>query len=152
VPALIPIKQIWHCTIAVKNAGRRGVFDDKASVQFSTDQGGGESRSGNGTAFLSSSAIRRWVRRQLRHTAGVRLVRIKKPFPFERQRLRAVWIVQPIQTLKTMTAPTIRTPTTKPQPKKRGDGAGTVGFCLLAMHGNARSLTQFLMRSYLCPI
>ena len=51
VPALIPIKQIWHCTIAVKNAGRRGVFDDKASVQFSTDQGGGKSRSGNGTAF-----------------------------------------------------------------------------------------------------
>jgi len=80
VPALIPIKQIWHCTIAVKNAGRRGVFDDKASVQFSTDQGGGESRSGNGTAFLSSSAIRRWVRRQLRHSAGVRLVRIKNRF------------------------------------------------------------------------
>ena len=151
VPALIPIKQIWHCTIAVKNAGRRGVFDDKASVQFSTDQGGGKSRSGNGTAFefLCYSALGETPITPF----GWRAVGAhKKPFPFERQRLRAVWIVQPIQTLKTMTAPTIRTPTTKPQPKKRGDGAGTVGFCLLAMHGNARSLTQFLMRSYLCPM
>jgi len=53
--------------------------------------------------------------------------------------------IQPIQTLKTITAATIRTPTTKLQLKKRGDGSGMVGLSLvLAMHGNARSPTQFL--------
>jgi hypothetical protein len=55
-------------------------------------------------------------------------------------------VTQPIQILKTITVATIRTPTTKLRPTKRGDGSGIVGFFLvLAMHGNARSPTQFLI-------
>jgi hypothetical protein len=62
-------------------------------------------------------------------------------------------IIQAIQTLKTITAATIRTPTTKLQPTKRGDGSGIVGFSfVLAMHGNARSPTQFLIVRSCVPV
>jgi len=47
----------------------------------------------------------------------VRLVRIKNRSLLNGNGYGVVWIIQPIQTLKTMTAPTIRTPTTKPNPR-----------------------------------